>query len=211
MVAARTGDETVKSQLAPRFQEAIDEAAMRLGDTGADDYLAGWERSPWTESAGTPAEVLDQIGASPRVYLPGVRWTTRDQWHVTLRFLGSADVDAVTAALRGLRHPPVEAVVVGDAPLDEGGRALVQACREAATNAAVHSGADKVDVYLEAGPAALTAFVRDRGRGFEPSAVPADRRGLAESVHGRMQRAGGTAVVHSSPGDGTEVELAVAR
>jgi 2'-5' RNA ligase len=60
-----------------------------------------------------PAEVLDQIGASPRVHLPGVRWTTRDQWHVTLRFLGSADVDAVTAALRGLRHPPVEAVVGG--------------------------------------------------------------------------------------------------
>ena len=49
MVAARADDETVKSQLATRFQEAIDEAAMRLGDTGADDYLAGWERSSWTE------------------------------------------------------------------------------------------------------------------------------------------------------------------
>ena len=45
MVAARAGDETVKAELAPRFQEAIDEAAMRLGDTGADDYLAGWERT----------------------------------------------------------------------------------------------------------------------------------------------------------------------
>ena len=63
MVAARAGDETVKSQLAPRFQEAIDEAAMRLGDTGADDYLAGWERSPWTEADGTPAEVLDRVVA----------------------------------------------------------------------------------------------------------------------------------------------------
>jgi Virulence factor len=61
MVAARTGDETVKSQLAPRFQEAIDEAAMRLGETGADDYLAGWERSPWTEANGSPAEVLDRV------------------------------------------------------------------------------------------------------------------------------------------------------
>ena len=40
------GDETVKSELAPRFQEAIDEAAMRLGDTGADDYLAGWDGPP---------------------------------------------------------------------------------------------------------------------------------------------------------------------
>ena len=60
-----------------------------------------------------PAEVLDQIEALPRQELPGVRWTTRDQWHVTLRFLGSADVDAVTAALGALRHPTVEAVVGG--------------------------------------------------------------------------------------------------
>jgi hypothetical protein len=63
MVAARSGDDTVKSELAPRFQEAIDEAAMRLGDTGADDYLLGWERSPWTEAAGTPTEVLDRVVA----------------------------------------------------------------------------------------------------------------------------------------------------
>ena len=41
MVVARAGDETVKAQLAQRFQDAIDEAAMRLGDTGTDDYLAG--------------------------------------------------------------------------------------------------------------------------------------------------------------------------
>jgi tRNA C32,U32 (ribose-2'-O)-methylase TrmJ len=63
MVAARAGDEVVKAELAPRFQEAIDEAAMRLGDTGADDYLTGWERTPWTAADGTPAEVLDRVAA----------------------------------------------------------------------------------------------------------------------------------------------------
>lgn len=63
MVAARTDDEAVKAQLAPRFQEAIDEAAMRLEATGTDDYLAGWERSPWTMATGTPAEVLDRVVA----------------------------------------------------------------------------------------------------------------------------------------------------
>lgn len=63
MVATRADDKTVKSELAPRFQEAIDEAAMRLGDTGADDYLAGWQRSPWTEADGTPSEVLDRVTA----------------------------------------------------------------------------------------------------------------------------------------------------
>jgi cvfA/B/C family virulence factor len=63
MVAARAGDEVVKAQLAPRFQEAIDEAAMRLGDTGADDYLLGWDRTAWTAADGTPSEVLDRVTA----------------------------------------------------------------------------------------------------------------------------------------------------
>jgi hypothetical protein len=61
MVAVKAGDELVKSELAPRFQEAIDEAAMLLGDTGADAYLAGWERTAWVEADGTPAEVLDRV------------------------------------------------------------------------------------------------------------------------------------------------------
>ena len=63
MVAARAGDEVVKAELAPRFQAAIDEAAMRLGDTGADDYLLGWERSPWADAEGSPGEVLDRVVA----------------------------------------------------------------------------------------------------------------------------------------------------
>ena len=73
MVAARAGDETVKAQLAPRLQEAIDEAAMRLGDTGADDYLAGWERSGWTEADGAPAEVLERVGAELEAQWPADR------------------------------------------------------------------------------------------------------------------------------------------
>jgi hypothetical protein len=63
MVTARSGEEIAKVQLAPRFQEAIDEAAMRLGDTGSADYLEGWERSAWTEADGTPTEVLDRVSA----------------------------------------------------------------------------------------------------------------------------------------------------
>ena len=34
----------VKRELAPRFAQAIDAAAMRDGATGTDDYLAGWRR-----------------------------------------------------------------------------------------------------------------------------------------------------------------------
>jgi hypothetical protein len=63
IVTARAGEEVVKAELAGRFQEAIDEAAMRLGDTGADEYLAGWERTSWTPADGAPAEVLDRVTA----------------------------------------------------------------------------------------------------------------------------------------------------
>ena len=61
LVVAREGDAVTKSPLAPRFQEAIDEAAMRLGDTGSEDYLAGWTRSDWTSGEGDPAELADAV------------------------------------------------------------------------------------------------------------------------------------------------------
>jgi signal transduction histidine kinase len=53
--------------------------------------------------------------------------------------------------------------------------------------------------------------VRDRGPGFDPAAVPTDRRGVSESIVGRMERHGGSAVVHTAPGEGTEVELVIQR
>ena len=63
MVVARQGDATTKALLAPRVQEAIDEAAMRLGDTGSDDYLAGWRRSDWSADEAEPPAVLDRVTA----------------------------------------------------------------------------------------------------------------------------------------------------
>jgi hypothetical protein len=63
MVVARSGDETVKVSLASRFQEAIDEAAMRLDAADADAYLNGWVRGDWTSVDGDPAEVAERISA----------------------------------------------------------------------------------------------------------------------------------------------------
>jgi len=54
-------------------------------------------------------------------------------------------------------------------------------------------------------------FVRDRGPGFDPERVPDDRRGVRESIVGRMERHGGHAVLHTAPGEGTEVELVMKR
>jgi signal transduction histidine kinase/phage shock protein PspC (stress-responsive transcriptional regulator) len=101
----------------------------------------------------------------------------------------------------------VSQVVVGDAELDEPLTALVQAAREAIVNAAKHAGVDEVSVYAEVEPTSVTVFVRDRGKGFDPDAVPEDRHGLADSIRGRMERNGGTIRLRTAPGEGTEVQL----
>jgi signal transduction histidine kinase len=105
----------------------------------------------------------------------------------------------------------VEPVVVGDLPVDEAVAALGQAAKEAVVNAAKHSGAASVSVYSEVTPGSVTVYVRDRGTGFDPAGVPTDRRGLRDSVAGRLTRLGGTATVRSAPGEGTEVELCLPR
>lgn len=63
LVVAREGDVIAKVQLAARFQEAIDEAAMRMGETDADAYLAGWSKTPWIQTDGTPADVADAVAS----------------------------------------------------------------------------------------------------------------------------------------------------
>ena len=115
------------------------------------------------------------------------------------------------AGVRAELGATVDIVVVGDAPLDAAGRALVDACQEAAFNAARHSGAPLVSVYVEVEPDELTGFVRDEGKGFDPDQVPTDRRGIADSIRGRIRRHGGTVSIVSSPGEGTEVQLRLAR
>jgi signal transduction histidine kinase len=105
----------------------------------------------------------------------------------------------------------VEPVVVGDLPVDEAVATLGQAAKEAVVNAAKHSGAASVSLYSEVTPSSVTVYVRDRGTGFDPDSVPPDRRGLRDSVIGRLTRLDGTATVRSAPGEGTEVELCLPR
>jgi signal transduction histidine kinase len=123
----------------------------------------------------------------------------------------SAVLEQGAAEVEEAHGVPVEVVHVGDAPHEGAVVALAAAAREAVVNAAKHSQAPLVQVYAEVEPEQATVFVRDRGKGFDPDLVPADRYGLQESVVGRVERAGGSAVVRSTPGEGTEVRLQVPR
>ncbi len=120
----------------------------------------------------------------------------------------AAELRAVVGEVEDGRAVAVDAVVVGDRVPDADTEALLQATREALVNAVVH-GRPPVSLYLEVADDAVEVFVRDRGDGFDLSAVPSDRFGVRESIMGRVRRRGGTATVTSRPDRGTEVHLRV--
>ncbi|MET0236117.1 MAG: ATP-binding protein [Kibdelosporangium sp.] len=116
-----------------------------------------------------------------------------------------AAVSAVTGEIEDRFAVTVELVLVGDCLLSDRAQAVVGALREALTNAAKHSGAQQVSALVEVSGGEVFALVRDRGRGFDSEVH--DGHGMAVSIAGRMHRYGGTAVIRSAPGEGTEVEL----
>ena len=103
----------------------------------------------------------------------------------------------------------IELTAIGDRPLDAAGESLVAAAREALRNAARHAGGARVFVFAEISAGGVEVFVRDDGPGFDPDAVPAERRGIRDAIVGRMASAGGQATVESGHGEGTEVALRI--
>jgi signal transduction histidine kinase len=123
-------------------------------------------------------------------------------------------VDLVSTALRNAaarvekdHQVPIDVVTVGDHLLDKESAPLIGAASEAMVNAAKHSGADRLSLYLEAEDEKLTVYVTDQGKGFDLDKVAPDRKGIAESIKSRVENAGGTVEINSEPGDGTEVVL----
>ena len=137
----------------------------------------------------------------------------RDQLFGPDRPVEGTLVSAITQAAHEVEDAfavNVETVCVGSVvSLTSALEALVAATKEGLVNAAKHSGQERIDLFVEVGTAAVHVFVRDRGPGFDPSAVPSDRRGIAESIQGRMDRYGGSAQYRTGPGIGTELELAM--
>jgi signal transduction histidine kinase len=139
-------------------------------------------------------------------------------WLFEGRAPGDVDVSSLAEGIRQIqrdveaRHGvPVEVVTVGDCPLDEHVSAMLAAAREATVNAAKWSGAAVISLFAEVEPDNVSIAVRDRGKGFDPATVPGDRKGVAESIRGRMSRHGGEAIVQSAPGEGTKVTLTMPR
>ncbi len=121
----------------------------------------------------------------------------------------STAVNEAAAEVERAHQVRIDVVTVGDVRMDEPARALVLAAREAMTNAALHAGVTRLSVYVEATDEGVTAFVRDKGRGFDPGAVASDRHGITDSIQARIARAGGATELVSSDGNGAEVRMTV--
>ncbi|HEX3715896.1 MAG TPA: ATP-binding protein [Trebonia sp.] len=84
---------------------------------------------------------------------------------------------------------------------------LVACVGEALRNVERHAGTDQAEVTMTGGPGWAVVKITDRGRGFDPAATPPSRRGIRESITGRMLAAGGRAAIASRPGAGTTVTV----
>lgn len=74
-----------------------------------------------------PDDVIDLISALPRPEFPGLRWSPRLQWHVTLRFLGEVEhADGLAQALGQLSGSGIAKAVLGPSTAWFPGRRVLQ-------------------------------------------------------------------------------------
>lgn len=125
-------------------------------------------------------------------------------------------VDLMSTALRELafrvehdHQVPVDVVTVGDAMVDDRSRAVLAAASEALVNAAKHSDANRLSVFMEVEEEELRVFVTDQGKGFNVADIPEDRKGIRHSIVERTEKVGGTVDIESEPGEGTEVGISL--
>jgi Histidine kinase-like ATPase domain len=152
------------------------------------------EGSPWlTAQAARDLRVLQELGGAPAV--PGGPTPLTDLTPKLERAAASTDDLAV-----GLRLVPV---TLPSPVADE----LVACVGEALRNVERHAGTGQAEVTVTGGSGWAVVKITDRGRGFDPAATPPSRRGIRESITGRMLAAGGRAAIASRPGAGTTVTV----
>ena len=146
-----------------------------------------------TSQASRDLRVLQGLEGAPGV--PGGRAPLTDLTPELERAAASTDGLAVRLRLVPVTLPsPVADQVV--------------ACvGEALRNVERHAGTGQADVTVTGGTGWAIVEITDHGRGFDPAATPPSRRGIRESITGRMQAAGGRAAIVSRPGAGTSVTV----
>ncbi|AXB41732.1 sensor histidine kinase [Amycolatopsis albispora] len=169
------------------------ELANSLHDTAATTLLM--------VGTGQVPPDADWVAPQARRDLARLRSTDERQERADLVELLHADLDATQLTV-DLDAPP-------ELPLPfDAASAIAGATREALNNVRRHAGTDRARIRVDGGPRGLLVEISDHGKGFTTTGeTPVARRGLRESVHGRMTRAGGRATITSAAGAGTVVRL----
>jgi signal transduction histidine kinase len=152
-----------------------------------------------TAQAARDLEVLRGLAAAPAVpaapAIPGGAASLSDLAPRLERLAASTDGLAVRLRLVPVTLPAQVA--------DQ----LVACVGEALRNVQRHAGTDRAEVTVTGGAGWAIVNVTDHGRGFDPAATPPARRGIRESITGRMLAAGGSAAIDSRRGAGTTVTV----
>jgi signal transduction histidine kinase len=188
-------------------QRLADERAERLRSQERAETAAALHDGVLQRRAADPVEVAGLARSQERDLRDWLSGARRGPAGAEQAESFSAAVKDMAAGIEAEHALAVDVVTVGDTDIGPAVEAMVTAACEALRNVAKHAGVTSASVYAEVAGDAAAIFVRDRGRGFDPRVVPSDRRGISESIVGRMDRHGGTARVHSTLDQGTEVEL----
>lgn len=188
-----------------------------------DDLMAERERSirrgerlelanKLHDSALQTLQVIDtDAGDSERVRRLARR-QTRELRNLVDAYASPEEVSLKTALVKAasdiedLFDVDVSAVIRADVDMDPTLAALVEAAREAMTNAAKYSGTERIDLYSAIEDGVVAIYVRDEGRGFDPEHAQ-QGHGLENSVRRRVEDAGGEVCIESTPGEGTEIKV----
>lgn len=169
-------------------------ATLTMVHTGgvASDSVALRER------AGTDLALIERMREGPQQATGGAGPMVR--LDLMLRFTAASPAPSGVPLDVSLDVSPIELP-------SEVADAIAQCVVEALTNVARHAGTGEADLagHPEGEGASIT--VKDNGVGFDPTTVPAHRRGLRESIDGRMRSVGGSANIRSGPGSGTQIVL----
>jgi signal transduction histidine kinase len=126
--------------------------------------------------------LLDDLGL-----LPALRWQTKQYTERT-----GVQVTMDLVGLEGAERLPLEVET-----------AAYRIVQEALTNASRHTQVRAVSVHMLRDGGMLRLRVEDKGPGFSPENISGSN-GIS-GMRERATRLGGTLVVHSRPGDGTQI------
>lgn len=178
-----------RSTVADRLTRTELEATTFIHDELVPTLLAGSMAPDRADTRRAAEQALRRL-VRPRTSVPVARL------EVALPELAARAGVAVTVHVVGASGPLVLP--------DRVRAALEGAVGEALRNVARHSGQRAAHVQVVQGPWSVEVVVRDDGRGFDPGV---EGVGLRTSIIERMTAVGGTALVLSRPGSGTEVRL----